>query len=682
MAAGRLDVLLGLDAADFTKGLSKAEYEAKSFQDSMLKLGGQIGTAIGAGAAAAAVALGYMTKSAIDAADHLNDLSKATGLSVENIGGIGFAASQAGADLDGVAASFGKLNLKIAEAARGEKEAAEAFKVIGVAVKDAAGKTRAAEDVFKDVATAFAGFADGPEKAALGMAIFGKSYQSLLPLLADGGQALQDNIDYYKRFGGTTTEVAQQADAFNDTLGKIQLVAGQLGRDLAKELLPPLQVLADEFLKFAESSNIFSAIAKAARVAFETIVILGANVAFVLEGIGREIGAVAAQLVALAHFDMETFDAISKAVKEDGVRARAELDALEKRILQIAAGPSLASKIGTANPDRMLARQEAGTRGAPALGGPDVKKAKEHIDENTQAYARYIEQLDNAADKEVKLTKVQEATLAIEQNRFGTLIPQQKELLLLMAAQADAAEEYAAKIKHNADLEREQNRLLLEREAMIDKRTGRKDDRDALRDLKALDEALASGQITLEEHGKAMKTFWDDTKKDAKETTNVVQEFGLTFASSIGEWIKNPTSGKTFFQALLDDLLQLTTQMLIVAPLAETLKKTFSSGGSGGGGGDFMSFVATLFSSGSGGGGQNLVGVFASGSEYVPSDGLAMVHRGEAIIPASQNKDGSGGRGVNVSITQMFAPGTSRETVNQAAAAASQQIARSNRRNN
>ena len=276
----------------------------------------------------------------------------------------------------------------------------------------------------------------------------------------------------------------------------------------------------------------------------------------------------------------------------------------------------------------------------------------------------------------MQLSKVQEVTRAIEQNRFGELIPQQKELLLLLAAQADAAEEYAAKIKHNAELEREQNRILLEREAMIESRTGRKADRDALRDLKDLDEALASGTITLEEHAKAMKTFWDGTQKDVKQTADLVEEFGLTFASSIGEWIKNPTSGKTFFQALTEDLLQLVTQMLIVQPLAETLKKTLSS--TGGGGGDY-SWLASLF--GSGGGGQNLTGVYASGTDFVPRDGLAMVHRGEAVIPAADNKAG-GGRGMNVNITQMFAPGTSRETVNQAAAAASQQIARSNRRNN
>ena len=79
-------------------------------------------------------------------------------------------------------------------------------------------------------------------------------------------------------------------------------VAGQLGRNLASELLPALQIVADKLLKFAEASGIFSTIAKAAPELHSKPSSSSApgNVAFVLEGMGREIGAVAAQMVALA----------------------------------------------------------------------------------------------------------------------------------------------------------------------------------------------------------------------------------------------------------------------------------------------------------------------------------------------------------------------------------------------
>lgn len=676
MAAGRLDVLLGLDAAEFTSGLTKAELEAQAFQKSMVELGSKIGVALAAGMTAAAGAAAVLIKSTIDARDHLNDLSKATQVSVEELGGIGFAASQAGTDLDGTAAAFGKLNIKIAEAARGEKEAAEAFGAIGVAVKDASGKTRSAQDVFKDIATAFASFKDGPEKAALGMALFGKSYQSLLPLLADGGKALQDNIEYYKQFGGTTAEAAKAADEFNDTLGKIKLLSERLGKSLTDELLPALQILADEFLKMQEGSNGFNVLAKAARVAFETIVILAANVKFVFEGVGREIGAIAAQIVALATLDIDGFHAISDAVKEDGKRARKELDDFEKRILQIAAGPSLASKIGTANPDRALQRLSGGLVDAPRLGGPPGAKApKEQIDDGTQAYARYIEKLDDAIGKNQQLTKTQEALRAIEENRFGTLIPQQKELLLLMAKEADAADEYAAKIKFLAEQERQANAEALKREDLIETKTGRKAIRETADQLKIFDEELAAGRISIIEYDLATHDIFRKQTDEIKKTTDAASEFGLTFASAIGEFIKHPTDGKTFLSALLDDLLQITTQLLIIKPLTEGLTEVFGGAAASSSGGKqvagFGNAIGDFF--------KSIVGSFAAGTDYVPADGLAMVHKGEKIVPASENKRGGGS---SMSIVNNWPAGTTRETAAQAGAAFAQKLAGWNRRFN
>lgn len=62
--------------------------------------------------------------------------------------------------------------------------------------------------------------------------------------------------------------------------------------------------------------------------ALEAVALLGANVSFVLQGIGREIGAIAAQSVALATLDIKGFKAISTAVKEDGERAHEDLPRL------------------------------------------------------------------------------------------------------------------------------------------------------------------------------------------------------------------------------------------------------------------------------------------------------------------------------------------------------------------
>jgi hypothetical protein len=314
------------DTARAAKSLKQLQKEAAAAQAKTIALGVAIGNKIDEFASRAVDALHEMTFGAIDAADHLNDLSKKTGIAVETLGGIGFAAGQAGGDLETAAAGAGKLNRSLAEAAAGIGKTGDAFKAMGIDVKDAAGNTKSADVALVEIANKFATYADGPEKAALAVALFGKAGADMIPLLDDGGTALQENIAYFEKYGGLTTELAEKSDAFNDTLGKLKVQSQGFGNQLANALLPGLQLLADSFLKIKEDGTSANELISAIRAAFEVIAGLGANIAFVLAGMGREIGAIAAQMVALSHLDFKGFHAISESVKEDGVKARKELD--------------------------------------------------------------------------------------------------------------------------------------------------------------------------------------------------------------------------------------------------------------------------------------------------------------------------------------------------------------------
>ena len=251
------------------RGASEAQLKAANatltFTDSQKKLneiGGKVGDTLKRGliagalaAGVAAVAIASSIKSAVDAADHLNDLSKKTGIAVETLGGLGFAAGQAGGDLESVASAAGKLNKSIAEAGSGSKEYGAAFSVMGINVRDASGDLKKADVVMAEIATKFAGYEDGPEKAAIALKLFGKAGADIIPLLNDGGKALADNVEYYKKYSGVTQETADKADAFNDTMGKISLLSGGLSRTLAAELLPSMQSIADEMLKSKENGD-------------------------------------------------------------------------------------------------------------------------------------------------------------------------------------------------------------------------------------------------------------------------------------------------------------------------------------------------------------------------------------------------------------------------------------------
>lgn len=325
-ALGSLVVSLEANTAQFTAGMDKAAYQTDKAAKQMQKDAAMVGKAIGAMGAVAAGALAVLIKNSIDAADNLRDMSQKTGIAVETLNGLGFAAGQAGGSLEGMVAAAGKLNKSIAEAGQGAKEPSEAFDALGISVRDASGELKKADVIMAEVADQFAKYQDGPEKAALALRLFGKAGADMIPLLNDGGTAMRENVAYAKQYSGATKELSDAADNFNDTLGKLAIQQKSFGNAMAEAVLPILQRIAEETLSASEASNKYAIASNIVKTVLETFVVVGSEVAFVFKAVGTEIGGIAAQLAALATFDIKGFNAISTAMKADAELARKEHD--------------------------------------------------------------------------------------------------------------------------------------------------------------------------------------------------------------------------------------------------------------------------------------------------------------------------------------------------------------------
>ncbi|WP_342114591.1 hypothetical protein [Pseudoduganella sp. OTU4001] len=399
--------------AQFQDAMNAIERSAKksasvisgSFSSANAALAG-LGVGISAGGLAAIV------KNAIDAADHLNDLSKKTGIAVETLGGIGFAAKQAGADLDSVAKAMGKFNLQIADAAGGGKETSAAFRALGIEIKDSAGKLRGADELLVDVAKRFEGLEDGPAKAALANKLFTKSYADLLPLLDDGAQSLRDNIAYYQKYSGVTTEIAERSDKFNDALAKIGLLSGAAGNQIAAELLPTMQLLADKMLAVKESSEGFSGVGKAINTVIEGISVLGVNTSYVFKQVGNEIGGIAAQLGALGRLDFKNFERIGQIMRLEAKEAREEVDRIMAEILD----PNKGQKAGAGSiPDEIMdaLKRTASAPIIPVGGGEDPGRKR------LEAQMREVERaLDR--DRELLMARKEFLDIYYQQDLLST----------------------------------------------------------------------------------------------------------------------------------------------------------------------------------------------------------------------------------------------------------------------
>jgi lambda family phage tail tape measure protein len=233
---------------------------------------GVIGTVVGAGIGAiatAAVAAGAATaKMAVEsaqAADKLNNLAQSTGVSVEFLSRLQYAAKLADTDVNVLAKGVQKMERAMFEAATGGKEAAEGFNVLGVAVKNAAtGDLRSAEEVFKDVANKLGTMEDGALKTAVAQKIFGRAGADLIPVMNQLGGSINEVFQESDRLGVTlSTKAAQAADRFTDNIEKLKSSMTGFSNRVMSGSIDALEELSKFLLDFVTKSQSAVAVADA-----------------------------------------------------------------------------------------------------------------------------------------------------------------------------------------------------------------------------------------------------------------------------------------------------------------------------------------------------------------------------------------------------------------------------------
>lgn len=331
---GQLTLDLIARVGGFEAGLDKAGRAAKKKTSEIERDFKKLATAAAASAAAAATGIGLLVKSSIDAADSLNDLSKQSGISVESLSGLGYAAKLSGTDMNSLAAGMKKLATNAFDAAKGAKAPAEAFSQLGIEVKKADGTLRSTEELLLDVADVFSQYEDGAAKAAIAQDLFGKSGVELIPFLNAGRDGIKELTDEAKRLGVVvSTETAQAADEFNDSIERLRSRMAGFGNQLAQELLPTLQAIATALEQTADSGTTFGdAMTGLASFGLKSLVDVGSRVVETFEDLGNAIGAVAAAAVALATGKFrEAYSIISEA-SADAAKREAEYTEFRKKL--------------------------------------------------------------------------------------------------------------------------------------------------------------------------------------------------------------------------------------------------------------------------------------------------------------------------------------------------------------
>lgn len=402
MIAGTLEIQLLANMARLQSDMDKAKRTVSGTVDAMNKVLSTIGVGI------SIVGITNLIRSTADAADKMRDLKIASGLAIEQIGGLGKAASMNGSNIDQVARAVGIMSQKM-------YTGSDAFKVLGVEVQNSSGNLRDSGQVLLDISDKFASMEDGATKSAIANEIFGKSGRDLIPTLNQGRSELESLISSYARHSGMTQKLADDSDRFNDILYLLGERVTGLKNTFVGEILPTLNSIGNAMLSTGQSTNQFSFAVSVVVPVLKGLAIAGFTVADTFRGMGREIGARAAQLEALTRLDFKGMAFIGKSLAEDNAKARAEYDKLIDTIMN---GDKVVQKANVSQ-QKMLDLQIQMPTATDA--------ATKSIEKQTKAYDIEIYKLKQYEDMHKKGRDLT-SSVATEQERYNNTLEELESL--------------------------------------------------------------------------------------------------------------------------------------------------------------------------------------------------------------------------------------------------------------
>lgn len=201
----------------------------------------------------AAQALWGTVTGAAEYADTYLTMSQTTGLSTDQLQEFAYMAELVDVSLDTMTGSMTKLTRQMDSARGGNEAAGEAFSRLGIRITNADGTLRDSTEVFFEVIDALGQMADGSERDALAMEIFGKSAQQLNPLIAQGRKGIEGFAEEARDMGyvldeETLSKLGELDDSFQRLTNLRTTISNKLGAGMA----PGVTRAVDKLIEFGE----------------------------------------------------------------------------------------------------------------------------------------------------------------------------------------------------------------------------------------------------------------------------------------------------------------------------------------------------------------------------------------------------------------------------------------------
>jgi hypothetical protein len=371
-----------------------------SIKTSITGLTAQFGALSGLLGAGAFVA---MTKRIIDQADSMNDLSKRTGIAVEQLGAWRLATEQSGTSMEALTAALGKGSKFIVQ--NGED-----LRKIGINAKTSEELILQLSGVISKLPS------DDPRRTALAMQVLGKSAGELIPLLSEGEEGLRGMLETGRRLNPVTESLAKNSDAFNDSMAELKLTTSALGVNFANELLPAFTQIVQKMQQAVEQGGllkgIFAGLGEAGKIG-----LFGSDKSRNLDRVNNEIPARMKFLTGEINKSSSDVDRFRlglelKALANESNNLKRSLGLIKEETAASTAAPSDTNLDSFLKKDGGVAKKDAIAERIKSLGAENALLAEGKSLEDARTIARL--KAEGASKAQIDLVM----RLTAEQNRY------------------------------------------------------------------------------------------------------------------------------------------------------------------------------------------------------------------------------------------------------------------------
>lgn len=252
--AGLAYVELFVNDKRLKAGLASAQAQLKTFGRGVQALGA---ASIAAGVAIESSMLGAVTHF-VAVGDALNKMSIRTGMSVEQLSLLGYAADMSDASLQDIQASAKHMARFMLEAASGSNEAAQTLEKLHLELEDL--RKLHPDELFQKFGKAIANMdAHEFEIAATAVKVMGRDGQKLLPMFKQLDELMQEGAKGGKMVSKADAENAEAlGDAWTRLTSSFKMGLFHVGAALAPDLILAFKVvqeIADESLRWLKANR-------------------------------------------------------------------------------------------------------------------------------------------------------------------------------------------------------------------------------------------------------------------------------------------------------------------------------------------------------------------------------------------------------------------------------------------